>query len=156
MKISFLTYTAGALLTNRRVAWCIVSLGCLLVGSCLVGQHFGVLAVVLLGIVGILLGGVANAFLDRKKADRTRSARVNKTVPGITSGWDYRPRGVIPRYAAVVRAAAETAELRSSGPCAPNENDNIWFNFTNPHPKAEDAETTAPSSSNGHGLSTYD
>jgi hypothetical protein len=78
------------------------------------------------GIVCILLGGVAYSLFNWQKVDGTRSAPVNKSVPQIASGWDYRPRAAIRRYTAIQRAAAETAEILGSS--ARNENDYVWFN----------------------------
>jgi hypothetical protein len=63
-----------------------------------------------------------------------------KNMPQITSGWEYRPRDVTRRNAALAtHAEAETAEVVPSGSSAPNENDNFWFNFTNFEPTAEEA-----------------
>jgi uncharacterized membrane protein YeaQ/YmgE (transglycosylase-associated protein family) len=104
---------------------------CFLVGLCgsyLPGNHFVLLAIMVLGIVSILLGGAVYAWFNRNEVDGTRRVRVNKSVPQITSGWDYRPREAIRRYTAIDRAPAETAEVVSARPSARNENDYVWFN----------------------------
>jgi uncharacterized membrane protein YeaQ/YmgE (transglycosylase-associated protein family) len=156
MKISFLSYISRPLRTNRRVAWCIVSLICLLAGSYLVGRYFGLLAVVLLGIASVLVAGAAYARFNRNKHNELRSAPITQSVVRITSAWDYRPRAVIRRDTPIDLAAAQIAEALTSSPSAPNENDNVWFNFTNAEPTVEAATTKSAVSGNGHGVSGYD
>jgi len=74
-----------------------------------------------LGFVCILLGGAAYALPNWNKVDETRSAHVTKTVPRIKSGWDYRPRQAIRRYAAVDSARVETADVLSPKPFTINK-----------------------------------
>jgi uncharacterized membrane protein YeaQ/YmgE (transglycosylase-associated protein family) len=129
MKIYFPEYHSRAFLTTKRDArWIIAFISiCFLAGlwaSYLLENHFGVLAIIVLGIVGILLGGAAYALLNWNKVDGTRSARVKKTVSRIRSGWDYRPRQAIGRYVAVNSASEETSDVLSPEPFVINNN--VW------------------------------
>jgi len=97
---------------------------------------------------GVSIRAVIKGLLKRHKAERAQIGHWKKSVPQITSGWDYRPRKANRRYA-VGRAEAETVEVLSQDPSATNENDNAWFNalegaahtFIDPDPIAEDART---------------
>jgi len=101
---------------------------------------FGLLVIVVLGIAGILVGGGAYAMRNRNKIHGARRADVQKRVPQITSVWDYRPRAVTLRDAAVSPdVKSETVQEFSSGPAALSEHDDVWFNFTNPETTVEKA-----------------
>jgi hypothetical protein len=156
MKISFLNCSLGAWLTKRQVAWCIVSLVYLLVGSYLVGRHFGLVVIVLLGIATILIAGAARAFLKWNKVDREQSGPAKEDLQQITLGWDYRPKGSFLGHTVVANTGAKAAEALSATPPTPNENDNVWFNFKNPEPTLEQAPTTAPLSGDARKVSRYD
>jgi uncharacterized membrane protein YeaQ/YmgE (transglycosylase-associated protein family) len=130
MRIYFPKYDPGVFLTAKRDARWIIAfiIICFLAGLCgsyLLGNHFGLLAIMLLGIVGILLGGAAYALFNWNKAAETPRGRVNKSVPRTTSGWDYRPREAIRRYTGVDRPPPEVVSATSS---ARSENDYVWFN----------------------------
>ncbi len=131
MRIYFPKYSLGAFLTAKRDARWIVAfiIICFLAGVCgsfLLGNHFGLLAIMVLGILGILLGGMAYAMHNSKEVAETSPAPIKKSAPRTTSGWDYRPRKATRRYTPIDPAAAETAEVM--GPSAKNENDYVWFN----------------------------
>jgi uncharacterized membrane protein YeaQ/YmgE (transglycosylase-associated protein family) len=124
MKIYFQKDRLEAFLTTKGdtrwiIAFVIICVLAGLCGSYLLGKYFGLLVVMLLGIVGILLAAAAYALLNyRTKIDET-------TVVPITSGWDYRPTANR-RSTAIHKATAETAE--GLGSSARNENDYVWFN----------------------------
>ena len=143
-------------LTNRRNRWWIISLICLLAGTYFVGHHFGLLAIVVLGLAGLLIGGAARAFVNWNKVNREQRAPAKRSLPQITLGWDYRPRAVIRRDTPIDLAAAETAEVLSSSPSAPNENDNVWFNFTNAELTVGEGTIKASSGDNEGAVAAYD
>jgi hypothetical protein len=135
MKISFLTYGTGELLTQKRLATCIISFVALAVfagvlGSYLLGNKFWLLTVAVLGIAGILLClGVATAIsLNPGEIDEAPSAPIEENAPPVTSQWDYRPRKANRRYAAV-DGAAETVDIGNPNPSATKMNDDVWFSF---------------------------
>ena len=99
-----------------------------LCGSYLLENNFWLLAIALLGIAGVLLslGGAGSAVLGWREVEETRSTRIRKYAPQITSGWDYRPRKAIRRYLAVASAGTETSEVLSPEPFAINNN--AWLN----------------------------
>lgn len=140
MKISLLSYISRLLLTNRRVAWCLVSLISLL-GTSYFVERFGLLAFVLLVVASIFIGGaVVIALRSRNRFQGTRTVFRMKNMPQITFGWDYRPRNVIRGDAAVTpNGGGEMTQDLSSSPATLNENDNVWFNFTNPETTLEEA-----------------
>jgi hypothetical protein len=72
------------------------------------------------------------ALRNRNKVHVTNSALSTHDVPQITSGWDYRPRKAIRRDGACDCGGVETAEVVTSRASTPKENDDVWFNFTNP------------------------
>jgi hypothetical protein len=65
---------------------------------------------------GISIRTVINALLKWHNAERAQTAHRKKSLPRITSGWDYRPREAIRRYTAVEAARAEIADTLSSSP----------------------------------------
>ena len=73
---------------------------------------------------GISIRAVINALLKWHKAERTQTAHTKKYVPRITSGWNYRPRQAIRRYAAFDSARAETPQVFSPEPFTINNN--VW------------------------------
>lgn len=141
MKIPLLSYVSRLLLTDRRVAWCIVSLISLLGISYFVERRFGLLAFLLLDVAGIFIGGAAViALRSRNRFQGTRNVFRMKNLPQISSGWDYRPRNLIRGDAAIT---PNERGGKGAGPGLPpamlNENDNVWFNFTNPETTLEEA-----------------
>jgi uncharacterized membrane protein YeaQ/YmgE (transglycosylase-associated protein family) len=130
MKIYFPKYRSRAFLTKKRDARWIIAfiIICFLAGLCgshlFLANHFGLLAIIVLGILGILLAAAAYAFLNWNKIDETIAAPIKKTVPRIRAGWDYRPRQAIRRYAAFDSATAEASHVLSPEPFAINNN--VW------------------------------
>src|SRR5262249_44604565 len=145
-----------AWLTNRRVALCIVSLICLLAGSYLVSPYFGPLVMVLLASLGPLVGrGVAESRTTDKVEGTGRAVQL-KNLRQVTLVCDYRPKRAVGRDTAFECVGAETAQMVSSSPAASNENDNVWFNFTNSEPTARGSDDKALLSGNTHPASVYD
>jgi hypothetical protein len=105
---------------------------------------------------GVSIRAAINALLNGYKAERTQIAHRKKNVPQITSGWDYRPREVIRRYAAVDAARTETAETLSSSPSAAAGNNAVWFDSIDTNPAAEDARKKAPLWGRAYAGPTYD
>jgi hypothetical protein len=135
MKISLPNCGLGVSLEDRRVAWCIVSSICFLVGSLgifLLKNHFRLLPILVLGIASILLGGRASALLSWSKVNREEYAPAEKNLPQITSEWDYRPREATQRCAAIGATQAGAAETLTASPSTVSENDVVWFNFNPP------------------------
>ena len=147
------------LLTNRRAAWCIVSLISLLMAGYLIGRYLGLLIVLLLGVAGIVIGRAVSARLDsNNNFDQPETASDWRDTPQITVGWDYRPRGAIRRCAAV-DLAWETAEDPSSS--RPAINENVWFNALDSsavdhEPTVEDTTEKALLPGRANLVSTYD
>jgi hypothetical protein len=108
-------------LSNRRVAWCIVSLVCLLIGSYLVGGYLILLIVLLLSVAGIVIGSAVNARLSSNNSNQKEIAPIWEDTPQIPVGWDYRPRGAIRRRAHVDLPLNAVEDPSSSG-SATNEN----------------------------------
>ena len=171
MKISFPKYRSDASATRERLALSIISsliigLFAGLCGSYFLENNFWLLAIALLGIAGVLLslGGAGSAVLGWREVEETRSTRIRRYAPQITSGWDYRPRGAFRRFAAVHSAGAETADVLSPEPFAINNN--VWLNhdsleclahpFMNLDPTVEDATTKAPLWDHESAVSAYD
>ena len=128
MKIYFPKYRSSAFLaTIGHPRWIIVFvIICLLAGVC--GLYLfwgGLLALAVLGIVGTLFAAAAYALLNWNKIDNTSAAPIKRSMPRITSGWDYRPTA-IRGCTSVDRVEMETAEVLGSS--ARNENDYVWFN----------------------------
>ena len=148
MKISFPKYGIDELLTQKRLATCIISFVALAVfagalGSYLFGNKFWLLTVAVLGIAGtlLLLGARAAISLNKSEVNETPSAPIEENVPRLTSQWDYRPRKKRAR-ATLDRPNTETPDGLSSD--AFGINDNVRFDFENPEPTVEDATTKAP------------
>ena len=148
MKISFPKYDTGELLTQKRLATCIILFVALAVfagvcGSYLLGNKLWLLTIAVLGIAGILLllGARAAIFLNKSEVNETPSAPIEENVPRLTSQWDYRPRKKRAR-ATLDRPSTETPDGLSSD--AFGINDNVRFDFENPEPTVEDATTKAP------------
>ncbi len=137
-----------------------------LCGSYFLENNVWLLAIVLLGIAGILLclGGAGSALLGWREAEETRSTRIRKYAPQITSGWDYRPRKAIRRYPTVASAGTETSEVLSPDPFAINNN--VWLSndsleyaphaFFNLDTTVEEATAKAPLSDHESAVSAYD
>ncbi len=148
MKISFPKYGPGELLTQKRLATCIISFVALAVfagalGSYLLGNKFWLLTIAVLGIAGILLclGAAAAIFLNQSKVDEAPSAPIEENVPRFTPQWDYRPRKPIRARAALDSASTETSDGLSSDPLGID--DNVRFDFENPELTVGEATTKA-------------
>jgi hypothetical protein len=158
MKISFPKYGIDELLTQKRLATCIISFVALLVfagalGSYFFGNKFWLLMIAVLGIAGMLLclGAAAAISLKQSKVDEAPSAPIEEYVPRITSQWDYRPRKARRAHAAFESASTKTSDGPSSDPVGIN--DNAWLNynavegaaptFINDPPEAEEPITKA-------------
>jgi len=149
MKISFPKYGIDELLTQKRLATCIISFVALAVfagalGSYLFGNKFWLLTVAVLGIAGILLllGARAAIFLNKSEVNETPSALIEENVPRLTPQWDYRPTKARRAFATLDSPSTETSDGLSSDPFGIN--DNVRFDFENPEPTVEDATTKAP------------
>jgi hypothetical protein len=149
MKISFPKYGIDELLTQKRLATCIISFVALAVfagalGSYLFGNKFWLLTVAVLGVAGILLllGARAAIFLNKNEVNETPSAPIEENVPQLTPQWDYRPRKARRARAALDSPSTETSDGLSSDPFGTN--DNVRFDFENREPTVEDATTKAP------------
>ena len=124
------------------------------------------MAIALLGIASVLLslGGAGSAVLGWREVEETRSTRIRKYAPQITSGWDYRPRKAIRPYAGANSAGTETSEVLSPEPFAINNN--VWLSndsreyaphaFFNLDTTVENATANAPLSDHESAVSTYD
>jgi hypothetical protein len=148
MKISFPKYGPGELLTQKRLATCIISFVALAVfagalGSYLLGNKFWLLTVPVLGIAGILLclRAAASISLKQSKVDEAPSAPIEENVPSFTPQWDYRPRKSIRARAALDSASTETSDGLSSDPLGID--DNVRFDFENPELTVGEATTKA-------------
>ncbi len=169
MKIFFANYRSGTLLTKkrslRRIIWSMIigsfaGVG----GSYLLGNHFVSLAIMVLGIGGILVGGAVSVLFNRNKAGVARGTRTSKYTPQIRSGWDYRPRKAIRQYTGANSAGTEASEVLSPEPFAINNN--VWFNddslecaahtFINLDPTVEEATAKAPLPGYAGAVSVYD
>jgi hypothetical protein len=169
MKIFFANYRSGAWLTKKRSApriiWSMIigsfaGVG----GSYLLANHFVSLAIIVLGIGGILVGVATVTLLNWSKVDWTHSAPLKKKVPRITSEWRYRPKEATRAYAAVDSAGAATSKVLAPEHFAINNN--VWLNnealeyaahtFMNLDPTVQNATVKAPSSGHERAVSTYD
>jgi hypothetical protein len=131
LKTSFREFALDALLTAKQnaqwiVAFVIICFLAVLCGSYLLGNHVGLLIIMVLGVVCILIGGVAYTLFNGNKIDTTSPAPITKSAPRITSAWEYRVTKATRRSTAIDDAAPETAEVLGSS--AKNENDYVWFN----------------------------
>ena len=149
MKISFPKYDIGELLTQKRLATCIISFVALAVfagvcGSYLLGNKLWLLTIAVLGIAGILLllGARAAIFLNKSEVNETPSAPIEENVPRLTPQWDYRPRKPIRARATLDSPSTETSDGLSSDPLGID--DDVRFDFENTEPTVEDATTKAP------------
>ena len=133
MKISFPKYGIDELLTQRRLAICIISFVALAVfasalGSYLLGNKFWLLMIAVLGIAGILLclGAAAATRPNSKEINEAPSLPIEENAPQITSQWDYRPREARRARAALDAPSTETSDLRSPDPFVADNN--VWCN----------------------------
>src|SRR6266404_270282 len=169
MKIFFANYSSGTLLTKKRSVRRIISfiVICFFAGLCanyLLGNNFVSLAIMVLGIAGILVGGAVSVLFNRNKAGVARGTRTRKYTPQIKSGWDYRPRKAIRPYTGPNSAGAEASEVLSPEPFAINNNS--WFNddslecaahtFINLDPTVGDVMAKAPLPVHAGTVSAYD
>jgi hypothetical protein len=158
MKISFPKYGIDELLTQKRLATCIISFVALVVfagacGSYLLGNKLWLLTIAVLGIAGILLllGARAVIFPSQSKVDETPSAPIEENVPQFTPQWDYQPRKARRACATFESPSTETSDGLSSDPFGIN--DNVWLNdnslegvaptFINGPAKADEPRTKA-------------
>jgi hypothetical protein len=156
MKISFPKYGIDELLTQKRLATCIISFVALAVfagalGSYLLGNKFWLLTVAVLGIAGILLclGAAAAISLSQSKVDEIPSASIEENMPRLTHQWDYRPRKPIRARGVLDKPGTKTSDDLSSDVFVTK--DNVWGNddsdegatptFINDPPRAEEPIT---------------
>jgi hypothetical protein len=149
MKISFPKYGTGELLTQKRLATCIIWFVAIVFlagvfGSYLLGNKFWLLTVAVPGIGGILvcLGAAVAIFLNPSEINEAPSAPIEENVPRLTPQWDYRPTKARRARATLDHPSTETSDALSSDPFGMN--DNVRFDFENPEPTVEDATTKAP------------
>ena len=158
MKISFPKYGIDELLTQKRLATCIISFVALAVfagalGSYLLGNKFWLLTVAVLGIAGILLclGAAASISLSQSKVHEAPSAPIEENMPQITHQWDYRPKKPIRARGVFDRPGTKTSDDLSSDVFVTN--DHVRWNddsdegatptFNNGSPEAEEPITKA-------------
>ena len=120
------------------------------------GHHFGLVAIVVLGVAGLLIGGAARALFNRNRLSEAHKVPIKQNLPRITSGWDYRPKEAIRRFAAAQGAGRETAKLLTPRVAKDNSNnvlfDDRWLEFEadslvhadNVDSTVEEARTNAP------------
>jgi uncharacterized membrane protein YeaQ/YmgE (transglycosylase-associated protein family) len=169
LKILFPKHGSGAFLTGKQGAPYIISfiVICFFAGLCasyLLGNNFGLLAIMVLGIAGILAGGAVSVLFNRNKAGVARGTRRTKYTPQIKSGSDYRPKEATRAYAAVDSAGAETSEVLAPEHFAINNN--VWFNndsleyaahtFVNVDPTVGNVTTKARLPGHTCAVSAYD
>jgi uncharacterized membrane protein YeaQ/YmgE (transglycosylase-associated protein family) len=169
LKILFPKYASNTLLARKRGTPCIISLLIIaffagLCGGYLLENNFSFLAIMMLGIAGILVAGTVSFLLNGTKVDGARGTRIKKNARQNKSGWDYRPRNMIRPYAGADSARAQTSEVLSPESFAINNN--VWLNngslecaartFMNLEAMVEDATTKAPLSDHKSTVSAYD
>jgi hypothetical protein len=169
MKISFPKYGIDELLTQKRLAICIISFVALAVfagalGSYFLGNKFWLLTVAVLGIAGILLwlGARAAIFINKSEVNETPSAPSEENVPRLTHQWDYRPRKPIRARGVLDSPGTETSDDLSSDVFVTN--DNVRWNdqseegatptFINDPPQAEEPITKALSQTSDPGCAS--
>jgi hypothetical protein len=169
MRISFPKYGIDELLTQRRLATCIIWFVAIvfiagLFGSYFLGNKFWLLTIAVLGIAGILLclGVAAAVSLKQSKVDQARSApsaRFEENMPVLTDRWDYRPRKPVRARGVLDSQGIKTSDdLRSDVFVT---NDNVWCNdnslesatpaFINDPPHAEEPITESLSQTSDPG-----
>ena len=94
-------------------------------GTYLLGNNFISLAIVVLGIGGILVCAAVTGLLRQGTAGPVRSALIKRKAPRIKSEWHYRPKERTLAVAAIGCARRERIEFTSPKPFAIN--DHIWF-----------------------------
>jgi hypothetical protein len=169
MKISFPRYGIDELLTQKRLATCIISFVALAVfagalGSYLFGNKFWLLTVAVLGIAGILLwlGARAAIFINKSEVNETPSAPIEENAPQLTPHWDYRPRKPIRARGVLDSPGTKTSDDLSSDVFVTN--DNVRWNddsdkgatptFINDPPQAEEPITKALSQTSDPGCAS--
>jgi hypothetical protein len=139
MKISFPKYGPSEWLINKRGVPYITSfiVICFFVGLCasyLLKDHFWLLMIAVLSIVGILLclGAAVGILFNWRKvagapsAIEAPSASINENGPGIASQWDYRPRKPIRARAVLDSPGTKTSDDLSSDVFVTNGS--VWSN----------------------------
>jgi hypothetical protein len=89
---------------------------------------------------GISIRPVTNPLRNWHKASLAQTAHRKKNTPQITSEWNYRPRQVIRRYAAIDNARAKTSGAMVPVPSSASQENDIWFNFVSLDPTVEGRE----------------
>jgi len=148
MKISFPKYRIDELLTQKRLATCIIWFVAIVFfagvfGSYLFGNKLWLLTIAVLGIAGILLllGARAAIFLNKSEVNETPSAPIEENAPRRTPQWDYRPRKPIRGCGVLDSPSTETSDGLSSDPFGIN--DNVWCNDDTPE-RATDIFVSGP------------
>jgi hypothetical protein len=146
MKISFPKYGIDELLTQKRLATCIISFVALAVfagalGSYLLGNKFWLLMIAVLGIAGILLclGARAAIFLNKSEVNETPSPPIEENAPRRTPQWDYRPRKPTRARGLLDSPGTKTSDDLNSDVFVTN--DNVWCNDDSDPPHAEEPIT---------------
>jgi hypothetical protein len=169
MKISFPKYGIGELLTQKRLATCIISFVALAVfagalGSYLLGNKFWLLMIAVLGIAGILLcfGAAVVIFLKPSEITEAPVVPIEENAPPIASQWDYRPRKPIRGRGVFDSPGTKTSDDLSSDVFVTN--DDVWRNddsdegatptFNNGSPEAEEPITKALSQTSAPGCAS--
>jgi hypothetical protein len=94
-------------------------------GTYFLRNNFISLAIVVLGIGGILVCAAVTGFLRQITAARMRSARVKSKAPRIKTEWHYRPKEKTPAFAAIGSPGRERIAFTSPDRFAIN--DHIWL-----------------------------
>jgi hypothetical protein len=101
----------------------------------------------LLSIAGILIGGAVKALFNRNKASEVDRVPIMQSLPQVTSGWDYRPKGAIRRFAPGQTTGVKNADLLT-GSVAEDKSgkasfDDRWLEFgTHTFVSAHDVDPT--------------
>ncbi len=133
MKLSFPDRFSVGVLTRQQVessiSWLVV-IGFLVGvgGSYLLGNHVISLAIIVLGIGGILVGVAILTLLNWSKIGRRHIVSLKKKLPRITSEWRYRPKETFRTRIAASKPNAETSDLLSPNPFVAKRNNSAWSN----------------------------
>lgn len=130
MKVFFPERCSGPLLPKIRGAPRMVALiiTCIFAGASgtyLLGKNFVSLAIVVVGVGGLLVCAAVIGLLRQGTAYAVRSALMKRKALRIRSEWDYRAKEKTRTFAAIGSAARERIEFTSPKPFA--FNDHIWF-----------------------------
>lgn len=118
-------------------------------GSYLLRDRFGLWSILVIGIVGMAVGIGTYVFRHRNAIHETHGRRAWKTVPGIASSWDYRPRDSSLRSeTGIPNTRGEAIDARSALHSTSNENTDGWFNFESQESDTEVADDNQTMSEN--------